>query len=248
MKKLSTENLNLLPSPIELKKICKSISALEAIICPDWEYRYYSYQSSWSETEEICEMRNGQGDHMLILFCEEGTCINGFANESEMNGWKSVSVEVKKTFVEKLFFLKKEPKTKLIQDMPNGLVDELPKLFDEFIFGEPVKSIGTTFCIWQTMTDTDWKTGKVDLPNDEYKDGSSHLLELLDGNPVSYKNWAEAYYQDNFKENELKLEMIEEVFSGTIITRDLVNKINPELNDFEKLKSDLEEIGYQYLL
>lgn len=226
MNKLSSENLHLLPNPIELQKICKSISALESIICPEWEYRYYSYQKDWSETEEFCEMRNGQGDQMLITFGENGTCINGFAHESEMNGWKNNSQ----------------------QKISNGIIDELPNEFNEFIFGEPVKSIGTTFCIWQTETDNNWKIGKVDLPKDEYKDGSADLLHLLDGKPLTYKNWAEEYYEENFEENELNLELVEKIYNGTIITKELVLELNPELDDFEQLKSDLNEIGYEHKL
>ena len=248
MNQLSTENLNLLPNPGELKRICKSISALEAIICQEWEYRYYSYQKNWSEKEEFCEMRNGQGDQMLITFSEDGTCINGFAHESEMNGWNNILIEEKKSFVEKLFGLKKDIKTELTQEISNGVVDELPKVFNEFVFGEPVKSIGTTFCIWQTKTDKEWKIGKVVLPKDEYKDGSSDLLQLLDGKPLTYKNWAEKYYEENFEKNELKLELVEKIFNGNIITKELVNEINPELNDIVQLKTDLDEIGYEHKL
>ena len=145
MSKPSTENLNLIINPENLQKLCKSISAIEAIISPEWEYRYYSYQKDWSGTGEFCEMRNGQGDQMLILFGKDGICINGFAHESEMNGWKNFQVEEKKSFMDKLFNLKKEPKTELIQQVPNGVVTELPKTFNKFIYGEPVKSIGTTF-------------------------------------------------------------------------------------------------------
>ena len=248
MKKISTENLNLLPNPIELKKICKSISALEAIICPEWEFRYYSYQKDWSETEEFCEMGNGQGDQMLITFSKNGTCINGFAHESEMNGWKNIPIKEKKSFLNKMFGSKTEPKTELVQQITAGIIDELPEEFNEFIFGEPVKSIGTTFCIWQTKTESNWKIGKVNLPKDEYKDGSSDLLELLDGKPLTYKNWAEEYYEENFEENELKLELVEKIYSGKEITKELVHEINPELNDFEKLKTELNEIGYKHKL
>ena len=60
MNQISTKNLHLLPDPSVLKEICKSLAALEAMICPEWEYRYYSYQKDWSATEEFCEMRNGQ--------------------------------------------------------------------------------------------------------------------------------------------------------------------------------------------
>ncbi len=246
MNKLSTENLNLLPNPIELQKICKSVSALEAIICPDWEYRYYSYQKDWSETEEFCEMRNGQGDQMLIVFSNKGTCINGFAHESEMNGWRNIPIEEKKSILEKLFVSKKETKTKLTQIVQKGVLGDLPAVFNEFIFGEPVKSIGTTFCIWQTETDDNWKIGKVDLPKDDYKDGSSDLLQLLDGNPSTYKNWAEEYYEEEFDSRALKLELVEKIYDGTVITKELVLELNPELDDFEQLKSDLNEIGYEH--
>lgn len=239
MKRLSTKNLDLLPNPSELKKICKSISSLEAIISPEWEYRYYSYQKDWSDTEEFCEMQNGQGDQMLIIFGENGTCINGFAHESQMNGWKMDHLERRESFIDKIFGSKKKANTELTQIIVEGVIDELPKVFNEFIFGEPVKSIGTTFCIWQTRSDNRWQSGEINFPKDEYKDGSSDLLQLLDGNPSTYKNWAESYY-----EREFELKFIEKIYEGIPITKEIVNKINPRLEDFGKLKSDLKKIGY----
>lgn len=240
MKPISTENLKRLPSPIELKRICKSLSALEAILCQDWQYRYYSYQKEWSETEEVCEMRNGCGDQMLILFIAEGVCINGFAHESKMNGWRKEMPKEKESFWGKLFRVKKEITSKSIQKNSHGVLEGLPKKFNNFIFGEPIKSIGTTFCIWQTKTDNEWQTGEISLPNDEYKDGSSDLLQLLDGKPTTFQNWAEDYY-----EKEINIEAVEKVFGGEIITKELVNVLNSELEVYEKLKSDLEEIGYR---
>jgi 5'-3' exonuclease len=248
MNKLSTENLNILPNPIQLQRICKSISALEAIICQEWQFRYYSYQKDWSETEECCEMRNGQGDQMLIVFSDDGICINGFAHESKMNGWKSIPIEEKKSFIDKLFGTKKENKSKLVQQLWTGIVDELPEVFNRFMFGEPVKSIGTTFCIWRIKSDTQWRTGEIDMPNDEYKDGSSNLLQLLDGKTSTFKNWAEEYYDGNFEGKELKLELVEKLYNEVIITTEIVKQINPELEDFEQLKSDLNEIGYKHNL
>jgi len=244
MNKLSTKNLNLIPPPIKLKEICKSISALEAIICPEWEFRYYSYQKDWNKNEELCEMRNGHGDQMLILFSDDGVCINGFAHESEMNGWKRVAINQKKSILGKLLSSKNEVKTELIQEISKGVITNLPSVFNDFIFGEPIKSIGTTFCIWQTNSDKKWKIGELDLPENHYKDGSSDLLQLLDGNPLSYKNWAEEYYE----EVELKLELVEKLYNNTHLTKVLAMSINATLEDFEKLKSDLDKIGYQHNL
>lgn len=47
--KISTKNLDGIPEISILKNLCKSLSAIEAIICRDWESRYYSYQNNWDE-------------------------------------------------------------------------------------------------------------------------------------------------------------------------------------------------------
>lgn len=78
---ISTTNPDALPNKKALQNICKSIAVLDAIISQEWEYRYYSYNYQWGENEEFFEMRNGEGDQMLILFREDGCVINGFAHE-----------------------------------------------------------------------------------------------------------------------------------------------------------------------
>jgi hypothetical protein len=80
---ISTKNLQLLPGSKKLQSVCKAMAVLDAILCQDWVYRYHSYNSDWSEEEEFFEMRNGEGDQLLILFRKEGTVINGFFAEAE---------------------------------------------------------------------------------------------------------------------------------------------------------------------
>ena len=45
------------------------------------------------------------------------------------------------------------------------LTDKVPAIFNEFIFGEPVTSIGTTFCLWTTeniqWTNVDKRNGSI---------------------------------------------------------------------------------------
>lgn len=50
----------------EITKKLKSIALLEAIVCPEWEYRYYSYNSRWGDGEEMASMRNGSGDEWFL--------------------------------------------------------------------------------------------------------------------------------------------------------------------------------------
>ncbi|MEM8966979.1 MAG: hypothetical protein AAGE93_11225 [Bacteroidota bacterium] len=239
MRKPSTKNLNALPKPTELQRICKSISAIEAILCPEWEDRYFSYQKQWSETEECCEMRNGEGDQMLILFGSKGTVINGFAHESSMNGWQQIEIEEKKSLLQRMIGKKAQPKIERIQHIWNGVTEGLPQAFQEFVFGEPVRSIGTTFCIWANKDDREWTIGDITFPEDDYSDGSEELLALLNGDPTTYRSWAMEYYELD----KLNLESVRSIYDQQLINEELVNKLNPDLQDIDRLKSDLEEIG-----
>jgi hypothetical protein len=99
--------------------------------------------------------------------------------------------------------------------MKSNAVEGLPEVFNAFIFGEPVKTIGTTFCIW-TTTDNNWTTGQLEFTNDNYKDGSSDLLFLLDGKAMTYKTWAEEYYEEEFENKSLDLKLVEAIYAVLI--------------------------------
>ena len=62
---------------------------------------------------------------------------------------------------------------------------------------------------------------------------------------MTYKKWAEEYYEEEFENRELKLELVQKIYTGTSISKELALEINPELEDFEKLRTDLNEIGYE---
>lgn len=78
---LSTANYAGLPSAAALQRLAQSLAVLDAVNSPDWEYRYYSYNPHWALGEAVLEMRDGEGDEMLVLFRAEGCVINGFLHE-----------------------------------------------------------------------------------------------------------------------------------------------------------------------
>jgi hypothetical protein len=80
---LSTTSYAGLPSATALQRLAQSLAVLDAINSPDWEYRYYSYNPAWAPGEAVLEMRDGEGDEMLVLFRPEGCVINGFLHEYE---------------------------------------------------------------------------------------------------------------------------------------------------------------------
>ena len=133
-----------------------------------------------------------------------------------------------------------------MQKITKGVVESLPEVFNEFIFGEPIKSIGTTFCIWSTTQDCAWVIGDVQFPNDKYGDGSEDLLQLLDGNPSTYIEWAQEYYEEEFENRTLDSNVVEKVYRGATITKEMIDSINPDLEDLDKLRVDLTEIGINY--
>jgi len=206
---ISTKELNL-PDTQKLQAICKAISVLDAIFSQEWEYRYYSYNNKWAINEEFCEMRNGSGDQMLILFRPDGCVINGFSHEYQQ-----------------------QEKQKLTKD--------LPSIFNEFIFDEPVKSIGTTFCIW-TTAHSNWTIGQIE----NYEDNSAEMLNVFDGNPQTYVDWATEYFDESFIETGISLETVAEVYNGKTLTKEMVFTIVDELEDWKQLEDDLDEIGYPY--
>lgn len=207
---ISTKDLSLLPDSNTVQTICKAISVLDAILAQDWEYRYYSYNNKWSENEEFCEMRDGSGNHMLILFRQDACAINGFAHEYEQQ--------------EK-------------QKLTNGL----PSIFDEFMFGEPVSSIGTTFCLW-IVEQRKWQVGIIE----NYEDNSAEMMSIFDGNPQTYVDWATEYFDGSYVASGIPLETVTKIYEGTTLTKEMVLTIVEELEDWEQLMDDLNEIGYPY--
>jgi hypothetical protein len=247
MTKISTQNLTKLPDIRTLQRLCKSLATLDAVICREWEYRYYSYDNAWDKDaqEECFSMRNGSGDEFRILFSPLGSIINGVAHESEMSKWVEKKLSPI-TFKEKLDSLLGEQATTLEQQIWKGVVDAVPAEFNSFVFGEPIKSTGTTFCIWRKTNDASWKIGDIQFPDNDYGDGSADLLYILDNKPATYKKWATEYYEEQFDEHDLKLSLVKHIYDSKPLTKAIALGLNPDIDDFENLKADLNEIGYEY--
>lgn len=69
---ISTLNSDGLPGIDELRRLLQSMAMLDAILSPEWEYRYYSFNANWSTGEQMGSMRNGCGDHFFAHFTPAG--------------------------------------------------------------------------------------------------------------------------------------------------------------------------------
>lgn len=121
------------------------------------------------------------------------------------------------------------------------LTKGLPEIYHDFIFGEPVKSYGTTFCLW-TDQDDKWVVGEVD----DFKDNSKDFLSFLDKDADNYIEWATEYFEGSYNESGIPIETIQKLYQGELLTREMVLSMVDELKDWDQLEEDLAEINYPY--
>lgn len=204
-----------LPDVENLKKLSQSLAMLDTILSPDWEYRFYSFNSKWDENEMMASMRDGSGDDYFILFNLQGAIIKGFAHESSISPFVNQPIKVWK-----------------------GILENVPIEFNDFL-SEPAFSLeSTTFCIWRKFSDLAWQIGDIDYPKENDPDGMNDLLGILDNNPVTYQKWAEYYF-----EKEILLPSVEHIYKQKPLTTELVKSLNEDIS-VEDLEKDIEEIGY----
>ncbi|NVO86642.1 hypothetical protein [Hymenobacter terrestris] len=122
----------------------------------------------------------------------------------------------------------------------NELTRGLPAAFEEFMFGEPVDSIGTTFCLWYTPAHG-WQTGVINKDED---DGSEDLLAIFDQNPETYADWANGYYLDETEREPLDVADVARFYQHEPLTQATAQALNADLTDWPQLAADAEQIGY----
>lgn len=75
------KNLVDFPNIDTLKRRMQSLATLDALLCPEWELRYFSYDKDWGPSETLGSIRNGAGDDVFALFSDVGCFIKEFYHE-----------------------------------------------------------------------------------------------------------------------------------------------------------------------
>jgi hypothetical protein len=167
---LSTATPEKLPDIETLRRLTKSLAMLDAIMSPDpdWEYRYYSYNSKWGDGEEMASMRNGSGDEWFLLFDKNGAALKGLAHEYPLAGDTRFADRIQ---------------------------EAVPRDFHSFLQEPAFDMQSATFCIWRRHTDKKWSVVTLaDRPASPQEDGSGFLISILDGKPKTYCSYARDYY------------------------------------------------------
>ena len=158
-----------LPGITNLRRRAQALAMLDAIVCPEWDGRYYSFNAEWGEAEAMASMRNGSGDDWFILFGPFGAAIKGLAHEVSIAGDKVFASEVQR---------------------------QVPQAFASFL-SEPAFGMDwLSYCYWRAPDDLSWQ--KVVHPDpvlSQSDDGSAECLALLFEPAASYEEFAKWYYE-----------------------------------------------------
>ena len=215
MNSISTKNLEKLSGINDLKRLLQSLAVLDLIMSPEWEDRYYSFDSRWGEGETMGSMRNGSGDSFNALFDSNGCFFKGFAHEYPHSSWHDGNLEKWKK-----------------------ILDKVPNKFSSAVTEPAFDMDSISFCFWRTNDDTSWHCDLLETDEAEDPDGSEFLLECLNGDPSVYQDFAEEYY-----ENDIPLSPIRHIYSHAPITQDIIDLLNSEVK-LKVIQDELLEIGY----
>lgn len=161
----STRRLHLLPPPALLEPLTRALATLDALLCDEWEYRYYSFNRRWAPGERMASMRDGCGDEWFLVFTPAGAFLKGLAHESTMAG---------------------ALRPALIEGLPAGLAAQAE---------EPAFRMDETSYVAWCEPGGRWQRGTLALPEGDDPDGSASHLAILGGDPADYVRYAAEYYE-----------------------------------------------------
>jgi len=118
-----------LPSIQDLRRVAQSLAMLDAILCSEWDSRYYSFNSTWGPSGEMASMRDGAGDEWFLLFDQTGAAIKGFAHELADGSTFSKNIQ-----------------------------SQVPPDFTSFLHEPAFSMEHATFCYWRKAEDSFWSS------------------------------------------------------------------------------------------
>jgi hypothetical protein len=237
----TTRSPDKLPDLPSLQRLCRALATLDAILCPEWHNRYYSYNARWAPGAECASMQNGEGDYWFVHFGAAGALIKGFAHDYVMSPWSLLTAS--------------HHGGERGKGLWPGIAEHVPPAFEAARQEPAFDWENTTFCLWRETTAPVWCVGPLDFPAYSYlidddgidvffeedPDGSNFLLDLLDGEPRTYKEFADHYF--SAAGDGYPLDAIEAIYRLEPLDTALVRRLNPE-RDLVSLAEDVAEIGY----
>jgi hypothetical protein len=167
-----------LPNLSTIQRRARALAMIEAIVCPEWSDRYYSYNCKWAPDLEMSSMRNGSGDDWFLLFGPFGAGIKGLAHESSIAGDSELLLAARTS---------------------------IPESFQSFLTEPAFSWDWMSFCYWRGKSEESWnRVVHPDPGKREVDDGSEEFLALLHQPARAYVEFAEWYYEVSVPEESVE--------------------------------------------
>jgi len=205
-----------LPDPATLERLSLSIAALDAVLSPEWDFRFFSYDREWSPGQRLASMRDGSGNDYRMLFSDDAAVVRAFDHESDLSPWG-------------------RDDGSLIPGLLDRYPDSLRFFIDEAAFRTPgAPGADLTFCAWRLAGPGPWLVGSI-----EDDGGAAELLDVvLDGTAHGYRRYAIDYF-----EVDPGVEVINAFLTLHPADPAVVTRLNPEADPVETL-AELRSMGY----
>ncbi len=177
---MSQKNFALpLPNRHIVKRVSRSLAILDSMIMPEWEYRYFSFDSKWSDVGAMASMRNGQGSWYYIVFGNKGAVIKGNNVDSALS-------------------------RRCLADGAclNNLLTEVTDDFVREMLLEPAFDPGMGSLFAWSMSDGAWMCPRSQQIGET---GAGYLLKWISNDFHFYHKWAEEYYEREVPKDCVKL-------------------------------------------
>ena len=221
----------------KMKTLLKKQAILDIIMTPEddaW-FRLVSYEYDKSKQCDVFKITGDDGDHLYILFSEDGVLIKGCDHESCFSPYlldEGTEDADEASQSERLAF---------INSMYYGIPEQLLSLLDEDMNREAV-----TFCMWQSAGDTQWHKSQVQQPDTCLQQdsnliddgGEKRLMAYIFPSADEWYEWAAIYYELR----EEGWDAAARIYDSEELTRTMVEDLNPE-RDYDSIIDECEVSG-----
>lgn len=220
-----------------MKVLLKKQAILDIIITPEddaW-FRLVSYHFNAEKQCDVFKLTIDDGDHLYILFAEDGVLIKGCDHASCRFFYlpeESTEEADAKTLQEQTNFI-------------NSMYCEIPESLLNLIEDEMHRD-AVTFCMWQNKDDSTWHRSQISLPDpclqadvDPMDDGGEkHLLSYIFPSADAWYEWASIYYELQ----EEAWDAAVRIYDSEELTRTMVEDMNPE-REYDSILNECEVKG-----
>lgn len=156
-----------MPDPRALRQRAIALAMLDAILCPEGEYRYFHFDPHWAAGEQMATMNNGEGDGWFLHFGAFGTAIKGDVAALPLRTTRALAIEAQR---------------------------QLPPVFAAFLDEAALSMDAVGFCYWRGAGELVWSKLAPPAPGLP-SDGSLACLSILIDGAACYADYADDYFE-----------------------------------------------------